>query len=176
MKMTFRERARALWAHMDGPLGILLVLIAVFMLGVSIRTWQDREEINRIDNRVHSVQTSMEQLCTARVTDVILAYDRRQQVTDRLMREQTERITEQSGRISEQSSRIEDLTHQLALLGKTANEIQRRQKEVLARDTGPAAKAVASEVAKETAKETVKQTNEEARKAINRAVVTPKAK
>ncbi|WP_454737579.1 hypothetical protein [Cupriavidus necator] len=165
--MAFRDRARQLWAHMDGPLGILLVLIAVFALGWSVRAWQDSAEINRIDNRVKSVQLSMTQLCTDRVTDVTNAYNLRQKAVDALMKEQTDRITEQSARISEQSERIKDLTHELALVGRTTSEIQRKQQ------TAVATPAVAKAVAEEAAKQTVEQTNEQARALINRAVKRP---
>ncbi|MBB2915844.1 DUF2304 domain-containing protein [Cupriavidus alkaliphilus] len=165
--IAFRERARRLWAHMDGPLGILLVLIAVFALGWSLRAWQDSEEINRTDARVHSVQASMSQLCTERVTDLTKAYDLRQQAVDSLLREQTDRITEQSARISEQSERIKDLTQELALVGKRTSEIQKKQQ------TAVATPAVAKAVAKEAAKQTVEQTNEQARALINRAIKRP---
>jgi glycyl-tRNA synthetase beta subunit len=165
--MAFRERARRLWAHMDGPLGILLVLIAIFALGWSLRAWQDNAEISRIDSRVHSVQASMSQLCTERVTDLTKAYDLRQQAVDSLMREQTDRITEQSARISEQSERIRELTQELALVGKRTSEIQRKQQ------TAVATPAVAKAVAQEAAKQTVEQTNEQARALINRAIKRP---
>lgn len=165
--IAFRERARRIWSHMDGPLGILLVLIAVFALGWSLRAWQDSSEINRIDARVHSVQASMSQLCTERVTDLTNAYNLRQQAVDALMKEQTDRITEQSARISEQSDRIKDLTHELALVGRTTSEIQRKQR------TAVASPAVAKAVAKEAAKQTVDETNEQARALINRAISRP---
>lgn len=165
---AIRERARRLWANMDGPLGILLVLIAIFSLGWSVRAWQDSAEIARIDGRVHSVQASMSQLCTERVADLTAAYSLRQQAIDVLLKEQTERITEQSGRISEQSARIADLSRQLATLGKTTSDIQRRQQHALAtRDDST------QRLAKEAAKQTVEQTNEQARRLINRAVTKP---
>lgn len=164
---AIRERARRLWANMDGPLGILLVLIAIFSLGWSVRAWQDNAEIARIDGRVHSVQASMSQLCTDRVADLTAAYSLRQQAIDVLLKEQTERITEQSARIAEQSARITDLTRELASLGKTTSDIRRRQQRALA---SPEA---TREVAKEAAKQTVDQTNEQARRLINRTLTKP---
>ena len=168
MMFAIRERARRLWANMDGPLGILLVLIAIFSLGWSVRAWQDSAEIARIDGRVHSVQASMSQLCTDRVADLTAAYSLRQQAIDVLLKEQTDRITEQSARIAEQSDRIADLTRELASIGKTTTDIRRRQQHAFAtRDEN------AKQVAKEAAKQTVEQTNEQARRIINRAVTKP---
>ncbi|WP_439891616.1 hypothetical protein ACS7SF_02955 [Ralstonia sp. 25C] len=166
--LDIRERARRIWSHMDGPLGILLVLIAIFSLGWSIRAWQDSAEISRIDARVHSVQASMSQLCTDRVTDITSAYNLREKAIDALLKEQTDRITEQSGRISEQSKHIAELSRELASLGKTTSDIRRRQQHALAtRDDST------KQVATEAAKQTVEQTNEQARRLINRAVTKP---
>lgn len=167
-----KRRARDMVRQVDGPLGVLLVLVATCGLGWSVRTWQDRDEINRIDSRVYSVQASMARLCTDRVADLTHAYDARQQAVSAVLTAQTARIEDQSARIAEQSALIADLTRQLEQVGKTTAEIRQRQAVNAARNA-VVAKEAARTAAKEAAQETVQQTNEQARHLIDRAVKRP---
>lgn len=167
-----KRRARDFMRHADGPLGVLLVLVATCGLGWSVRTWQDRDEINRIDSRVYSVQASMAKLCTDRVADLTKAYDQRQAAVNTVIAAQTARIEDQSARIAEQSKLIADLSRQLDHVGKTTAEIRQRQTINAARNA-VVAKEAARTAAKEAAQETVEKTNEQARNLIDRAVKRP---